>query len=106
MNGTLPRFIVPAAALLVAASSFAQQASQDADFVAPKPKKAKVETAPIEKPAPYDINGVVAQAFKMKKPLELVNPLAPQKYGGSEDISWAPDNPEIPKGIIIVGSRW
>ena len=40
MNGTLPRFIVPAAALLVAASSFAQQASQDADFVAPKPKKA------------------------------------------------------------------
>ena len=106
MNGMLPQFIVPAAALLVATSSFSQQASQDADFVAPKPKKAKVETAPIEKPAPYDINGVVAQAFKMKKPLELVNPLAPQKYGGSEDISWDPDNPEIPKGIIIFGIRW
>ena len=106
MKGMFPRFIAPAAALLLAASSFAQQASQDSDFVAPRPKKAKVETAPIEKPAPYDINGVVAQAFKMKKPLELVNPLAPQKYDGKEDISWDPDNPETPKGIIILGIQW
>jgi hypothetical protein len=106
MNGLFPRFLVPAAVILAASFSFAQQASQDADFVAPKPKKAKVDTAPIEKPAPYDINGVVAQAFKMKKPLELVNPLAPQKYGGSEDISWDPDNPEKPKGIILFGIRW
>ena len=106
MKGLLSRFLVPAAALLAASLSLAQQASQDADFVAPKTKKARVDTTPIEKPAPYDINGVVAQAFKMKKPLELVNPLAPQKYGGSEDISWDPDNPEIPKGIIIFGIRW
>ena len=106
MKGLLSRFLVPAAALLAASLSLAQQASQDADFVAPKTKKARVDTTPIEKPAPYDINGVVAQAFKMKKPLELVNPLAPQKYGGSEDISWDPDNPEKPKGIIILGIQW
>ena len=106
MKGLLSRFLVPAAALLAASLSLAQQASQDAEFVAPKTKKARVDTTPIEKPAPYDINGVVAQAFKMKKPLELVNPLAPQKYGGSEDISWDPDNPEKPKGIIILGIQW
>ena len=106
MKGLLSRFLVPAAALLAASLSLAQQASQDADIVAPKTKKARVDTTPIEKPAPYDINGVVAQAFKMKKPLELVNPLAPQKYGGSEDISWDPDNPEKPKGIIILGIQW
>ena len=106
MKGLLSRFLVPAAALLAASLSLAQQASQDADFVAPKTKKARVDTTPIEKPAPYDINGVVAQAFKMKKPLELVNPLAPQKYGGSEDISWDPDTPEKPKGLIILGIQW
>ena len=84
----------------------AQQASSDAGFVAPRRTKPKVDTVPVEKPAPYDINGVVAQAFKMKKPLEMINPLAPASYGGNQDISWDPDNPEIPKGIIILGIQW
>lgn len=92
--------------LIAVSPSFAQQSNPDAGFVAPKSKKVKVDTSAIGKPAPYDINGVVAQAFKMKKPLELVNPLAPEKYGGSEDISWDPDNPEKPKGIILFGIQW
>jgi hypothetical protein len=107
MNGKFLRLILPSAALLFAVSGFAQQATSDASFVAPKPKKAKVETAQDEKPAPYDISGVVAQAFNMKKPLQMVNPLAPKKYGdGRDSVTWDPDNPEIPKGIIIFGLQW
>lgn len=106
MNGLFFRTLASAATLIAVSSIFAQQPGSDAGFIAPKPKKVQVEDTVIEKPAPYDINGVVAQAFKMKKPLELVNPLAPEKYGGSEDISWDPDNPEKPKGIILFGIRW
>lgn len=106
MNGLFLRNLLAVTALLAASVSFAQQPSSDAGFVAPKSKKVKVDSTAVEKKAPYDIDGVVAQAFRMKKPLELVNPLAPQKYGGSEDISWDPDNPEIPKGIILFGVRW
>jgi hypothetical protein len=108
MYGKLPRLIIPLAAFLMAAGSgFAQQAYSDASFVAPKPKKTKVEPNSIEKPAPYDITGVVAQAFNMKKPLQLVNPLAPRKYGdGHDNVTWDPDNPEKPKGIILFGLQW
>lgn len=110
MNGlffrTLLRVLAATAALVAVSTSFAQQPNPDAGFIAPKPKKVQVETSVIGKPAPYDINGVVAQAFKMKKPLELLNPLAPEQYGGSEDVSWDPDNPEKPKGIILFGIRW
>ena len=108
MNGKLFRLILPMAGLLMAAGSgFAQQTVSDASFVAPKPKKTKVESNPIENPAPYDITGVVAQAFKMKHPLQLVNPLAPRKYGdGHDSVTWDPDNPEKPKGIILFGLQW
>ena len=108
MNGKLLRLILPLLGLLMAAGSgFSQQAVSDASFVAPKPKKTKVETAQEEKPAPYDISGVVAQAFNMKRPLQLVNPLAPKKYGdGHDNVTWDPDNPEKPKGIIIFGIQW
>lgn len=107
MNGKLFRPILSAAALLMAASGIAQQATSDASFVAPKPKKTKIESNPIENPAPYDISGVVAQAFKMKHPLQLVNPLAPRKYGdGHDNVTWDPDNPEKPKGIILFGLQW
>jgi hypothetical protein len=107
MNALFTRLLIPAAAFLVAASALAQQANPDAGFLAPRPQKIQVESVTLQKPAPYDINGVVAQAFKMKKPLELVNPLAPQKYGdGEESVSWDPDNPEKPKGIILFGVQW
>jgi hypothetical protein len=108
MNGNPLRLILALAGILMAVDSgFSQQAVSDASFVAPKPKKTKVEAAPDEKPAPYDISGVVAQAFNMKKPLQLVNPLAPKKYGdGHDNVTWDPDNPEKPKGIIIFGIQW
>lgn len=107
MNALFTRLFIPAAAFLIAASAFAQQSNPDAGFVAPSPKRIQVDGVPLEKPAPYDINGVVAQAFKMKKPLEMVNPLAPTKYGdGQDSVSWDPDNPEKPKGIILFGVQW
>lgn len=107
MNALFTRFFILTVTILIADFSSAQQANPDEAFVAPRPKRTQVEAAPIVKPAPYDINGVVAQAFKMKKPLELVNPLAPQQYGdGQESISWDPDNPEKPRGIILFGVQW
>jgi hypothetical protein len=37
----------------------------------------------------------------------MVNPLAPTKYGdGQDSVSWDPDNPEKPKGIILFGVQW
>jgi hypothetical protein len=86
----------------------AQQAENDAAFVAPhRTTKPTVETSIIEKPAPFDITGIVAQAFNMKKPLRLISPLAPAKEGnGHENVSWDPDKPEKPKGIILFGIQW
>jgi hypothetical protein len=106
MKGLFSRML-PAAFLLVATSLNAQQASSDASFVAPKPKKTKVESTTIEKAPAVDVTGVVKQAVDTKKAWELVNPLAPEKYGnGEDDVSWDPDNPDKPKGIILFGLQW
>ena len=95
------------APLITTGIVLAQQANPDADFVAPRPRAPKPETIPIEKPAAPDITGIVAQAFKMKKPLQMINPLAPAKDGdGSDNVSWDPDKPEKPKGIILLGIQW
>jgi hypothetical protein len=32
--------------------------------------------------------------------------MAPKKYDSQEDVSWDPDNPEKPKGIILFGIQW
>lgn len=106
MNGLFPRILL-ASLLMSAGTSYAQQPNPDAGFVAPKPKKPKIDTAPIEKPSAVNVTGVVKQAVDMKKPLELINPFAPEKYGdGSQDVTWDPDNPEKPKGIILFGLQW
>lgn len=106
MNGLLPRILL-ATLLLAAPASRAQQASSDASFVAPKPKKAKVESIPLEKSPTVEVTGVVKQAIDTKKAYQLVNPLASDKYGnGEEDVSWDPDNPDKPKGIILFGLQW
>ena len=93
--------------LILSGLSRAQQAGSDSDFVAPSSTKPSVDATIVEKPAPYDISGIVAQAFKMKKPLQMINPHAPAKYGnGQENVSWDPDKPEKPKGIILLGIQW
>ena len=111
MNGKSHSLLLPAAilaaGLIAAVPLHAQQADSDAAFVAPAVPKTPTETVPVVKAAPYDINGIVAQAFKMKNPLQMISPLAPAKDGnGNDNISWDPDKPEKPKGIIILGIQW
>jgi len=112
MNGNgLSRFLLSIllATGLISAPLQAQQTNADASFVAPTvPRVAAPSTdTVIEKPAPYDITGIVAQAFKMKKPLRIISPTAPAKEGdGKENVSWDPDKPGKPKGIILFGIQW
>jgi hypothetical protein len=111
MNGKSHRYLFFTLLLFlgitVISSSRAQQATTDAGFVAPQPVKPDVQTTPVEKPTPFDITGIVAQAFNMKKPLRMVSPLAPASAGnGHDNVSWDPDKPEKPKGIILFGIQW
>ncbi|MEI6344825.1 MAG: hypothetical protein WCP41_05630 [Verrucomicrobiota bacterium] len=115
MQGISLRFRMVYLFIALAATSFlpmqgllAQQESSDAAFIVPKPKKAKVEQkTDVGAPSAYNIQGIVAQAFKMKHPLQMLSPLAPKKDGdGHDDIAWDPDNPEKPKGIIFFGVQW
>ncbi len=112
MNGQRHRIFLSALLLLTSILfvplASAQQESNDAGFVAPRRPATTVETTTvIEKPAPFDITGIVAQAFNMKKPLRLISPLAPAKEGnGHDNVSWDPDKPEKPKGIILFGIQW
>jgi hypothetical protein len=107
MNGKFPRLMLPMIALLFAGPCFAQQATTDASFIAPRPKKTKLESQSIEEPSTVGITGVVAQALNMKKPLQMVKPLAPKKYGdGRDSVTWDAYNPEKPKGIILFGLQW
>ncbi len=109
MNGKTSRLFFSALTLSLglASSAFAQQASSDAAFVAPTRPRQPTETTTLEKPSPIDITGIVAQAFHMKKPLQIINPLAPAKEGnGHDNVSWDPDKPEKPKGIILFGIQW
>jgi hypothetical protein len=113
MNAKRSRHILFAVLLLTGVVSLPLSAQQtnspDAGFVAPTVPKVPepTESVPIEKPSPYDVTGIVAQAFKMKKPLRLLSPLAPAKEGdGKDNVSWDPEKPEKPKGIILFGLQW
>jgi len=77
--------------------------AQDGEFVAPAlPQDELVPIAPDTRPT---IDGVVAAIFANPvNAVQLVNPLAPAEYGNGEAfISRDPEEPEIPKGIIIFG---
>ena len=94
-----------ATGLLVACSSLAQ------DFVAPRqPRRAVEEPAP-RAVSPLDpdstVEGVVAAAFQMKQPWQLINPAAAKGYGdGRYLVSWDPDDEGKPKGFILFGVRF
>jgi hypothetical protein len=91
-------------------------------FVAPVP-----QPNPIASPSPPygmpraqnrpDLQGVVPQVIRLKKPWELINPFAPAEYGtGSANTTkdypnanptWdEPYDPAKPKGIILFGITW
>ena len=78
-------------ALMAAGSSCLAQ-----DFVAPlEPRREVEEPAPQRAVSPLDpdstIEGIVAAAFQMKEPWQLVNPLAAKGYGDGRYLtSWDP----------------
>jgi len=97
------RILLLMAAVSLAGSCFAQ------DFVAPR--QPVREVAPPPRPVtPLDpdstIEGVVAAAFQMRQPWQLINPLAPRGYGdGRYLVSWDPNDEGKPKGFIVFGFR-
>lgn len=90
---------------IVAAGMLAAAHAQDGGFVAPKPKDQQVE--PVRpKPAKVTIEGVVAEIFKSRQPLQMVNPFAPKEYGtGRQNLSRDPVTGK-PEGFIVFGIQW
>jgi hypothetical protein len=82
------------------------------DFVAPLESRREVEEpAPQRVVSPLDpdstVEGVVAAAFQMKEPWQLVNPMAAKGYGdGRYMVSWDPNDEGKPKGFIVFGIRF
>jgi hypothetical protein len=75
------------------------------EFVAPKPQKAPPIVHPVKlKPT---IEGVVTEIFTVKKPWQLVSPLAPKSYGdGRQNVTYSEKEPGKPKGIILFAFEW
>ena len=82
------------------------------DFVAPlEPRREVEEPAPQRAVSPLDpdstVEGVVAAAFQMQEPWQLVNPMAAKGYGdGRYMVSWDPNDEGKPKGFILFGLRF
>jgi hypothetical protein len=94
-----------AAALLTAGSCLAQ------DFVAPRAPRRPVEEPAPRAVSPLDpdstVEGIVAAAFQMKQPWQLVNPMAAKGYGDGRYLtSWDPNDEGKPKGFIVFGIRF
>jgi hypothetical protein len=53
------------------------------------------------------VEGIVAAAFQMKQPWQLVNPMAAKGYGDGRYLtSWDPNDEGKPKGFIVFGIRF
>ena len=97
--------VLHAAFLVLLAFSIPLQA-QDGALTAPKRKEVQTTEAVKVKPSPITIDGIVAQIFKNKQPLQLINPLAPAKYGsGDQNLSRDPVTGR-PEGFIVLGIQW
>jgi hypothetical protein len=92
------------AAVIVAGSCVADAAAQE--FVAPKPKvDVPLVHAPVQQRP--TVSGIVAEIFNVKKPWQLVNPLAPKEYGdGRKMVSYSENDPGKPKGFIVASVEW
>ena len=82
------------------------------DVVAPREPRGEVEEpAPQRAVSPLDpdstVEGIVAAAFQMKEPWQLVNPMAAKGYGDGRYLtSWDPNDEGKPKGFIVFGIRF
>jgi len=93
-------------AILFFTASAGSLLAQD-EFVAPQAPDREIEELPFEDTRRTSIEGIVAEVFKNKKPLQLINPLAPKQYGnGQKTVSWSEKEPGKPKGFIFFGIEW
>ncbi|MEO8205009.1 MAG: hypothetical protein ABI615_02435 [Chthoniobacterales bacterium] len=98
------------AVLLTASAIQAQQPlppaqTRSGEFIAPKTKEQGLQEKVIIKP-PVTVEGIVAQIFRSPAPLQMINPLAPKKYGsGEQNLSIDPYTGS-PDGFILFGIRW
>ena len=80
------------------------------EFVAPKTETQEIvvpDTEPV-KPRP-SIEGIVKQIFVDKKPWQLVNPVAPAKYGSGQKVvskDFGPGTPYHSAGVVVLGVEW
>lgn len=75
------------------------------EFVAPKAPDQTIIPKPLPPQPRWD--GVIAKAFEVKQPWQLINPFAPKEYGNGQDaVTHGFNDPEKPKGIIIFGIEW
>jgi hypothetical protein len=74
------------------------------EFVAPRPEETPTRPLRVNPEPQPTIEGIVAEVFKDGQPWQLVNPVAPARYGnGRNTISWDPDDAGKPKGFILFG---
>ncbi|MFY8217299.1 MAG: hypothetical protein ACOVMP_11940 [Chthoniobacterales bacterium] len=72
------------------------------EFVAPVPREIPTRPLPVTPDPKPTIEGIVAEVFRDRQPWQLVNPLAPKRFGdGRKTTSWDPENPGKPKGFIV-----
>lgn len=79
------------------------------EFVAPKTETQQIvpNTEPVKlRPS---IEGIVKQIFVDKKPWQLVNPVAPAKYGSGQKVvskDFGPGTPYHSAGVVVLGVEW
>jgi hypothetical protein len=78
------------------------------DFAVPMPAPREIVPVEVEEPRP-SIEGIVKEIFVTKKPWQMVNPLAPAKYGSGEKMvskDFESGTPVKSAGLIVAGVEW
>lgn len=86
---------------LLVGAGFGVQAQEE--FIAPRPRDIPTRPLPATPDPKPTIEGIVAEVFRERQPWQLINPLAPKRYGdGRRTTSWDPNDPGKPKGFIVL----
>lgn len=78
------------------------------DFIAPAPPARQIVPQETITPRP-SIEGIVKEIFVTRKPWQLVNPMAPAKYGSGEKMvskDFGPGTPVKSAGLIVFAAEW
>jgi hypothetical protein len=75
-------------------------------WTAPRSFESRQQARQTHRPAAFstrEVSGVIPRAIRGGNPLQILNPLAPAKYGtANESVSIDPDVPRKANGIIFV----